>query len=141
MTLLSKLFKEENADDLSLLNVQFIKQQIEIYEKKFISQSSSSTDQVENTLDGVFKLPEQYSRKTNRIYKQKNYGIMTHSTVIETHKKAAEELQKIDEQKAQKRKERELQKEIRQNILKIKKEKTETGQKANKRGRPKKATS
>lgn len=138
---LKHLMIAEKSEDIDIVNLQCMEQQLGAYHKKYSKsiQPASSNASVNQPIDDILKLPEKYKRKTNRVYREKNYGIMTHSSVINTHKEAAEKLKEADDVKEQKRTERQLKKDLQLNILKIKKEKNEeVKQVAKKRGRPKK---
>jgi len=142
VAIINHLMKEEKEEEINLVNMRCMEQQLDAYYNKYskLAQPGDINPSVHETLDDVLKLPERYKRKTNRIYKEKNYGIMTHSNVINTHKEAAEKMKQVEDFKEQKKNERKLKKEMQEKILKIKKEKDEEIKQAKKRGRPKKAT-
>jgi len=139
-SILNDLIKEEK-DPIVLLNIRFMEQQFEAYHQKYSEPvTENSENPVKETVDDILKLPKKYRRKTNRVYKEKNHGIMTHANVIKAHKEEARKLKQTEDSKVQKQKEKELKKEIRQNIIKIKKEKTDEAKLGpKKRGRPKKS--
>ena len=163
---LNKLLKDEEKDELALAGAKIMEHQIEIYYKKY-SQLNQHKDVLENqeededahaiednsevfqseeptmnknSIDDVLKLPEKYKRKTNRVYKQKNFGVMTSTEILDTHRKEVEKLKQEEAAKEQKKQDREEKKKMREKIMKMKKEKSEESAKpVKKRGRPKKA--
>jgi len=98
-------------------------------------------------MDQILKVPEKYKRKTNRVYKQKQFGPMTDKKILAFYDEQKSIMEREDEEKEERRLKREEKKAIKLNEIKIKKEKVEAALKDSQkktvspkklRGRPKK---
>jgi len=156
---LQKLYEEEREDGITIINTNSMTQQLNFYLNKYSSlahQSNvpSNLQVIENpqieekeekeskfneTIDDILSLPEKYKRKTNRVYKLRNSGVMTSKESLSLFKEHGQKLKEVDDEKERKKNEREGKRLLKEQILKIKKEKDDESKVVKKRGRPKKS--